>query len=82
MQLYDVLQNGYWHARGHEYLGTTAARFVEWARLPGDLVFIFGGVAPLIWITTGTYLSMRRAAAAPLTDLSLRPLLGETSVPD
>jgi nitric oxide reductase subunit B len=22
MQLYDVLQNGYWHARGHEYLST------------------------------------------------------------
>ena len=51
MQLYDVLQNGYWHARGHEYLASTAARFVEWARLPGDMVFIFAGVAPLLWIT-------------------------------
>jgi nitric oxide reductase subunit B len=26
MQLYDVLQNGYWHARGHEYLSTRTAR--------------------------------------------------------
>jgi hypothetical protein len=25
MQLYDVLQNGYWHARGHEYLSTSLA---------------------------------------------------------
>lgn len=43
MQLYDVLQNGYWHARGHEYLSTNAARLVEWLRLPGDLIFIFAG---------------------------------------
>jgi nitric oxide reductase subunit B len=77
MQLYDVLQNGYWHARGHEYLGTTAARFVEWARLPGDLVFIVVGVAPLLWITTNAYLSMRRAADTPMGAASARPLLGE-----
>ena len=72
MQLYDVLQNGYWHARGHEYLGTTAARFVECARLPGDLVFIFAGVAPLLLITTSAYASMHGAAGAPLPDLAAR----------
>jgi nitric oxide reductase subunit B len=82
MQLYDVLQNGYWHARGHEYLGTTAARFVEWARLPGDVIFILVGVAPLLWISTSAYLSMRRAPAAPLTKVSARPLLGEISAAD
>ncbi len=82
MQLYDVLQNGYWHARGHEYLASTAARVVEWARLPGDLVFIFFGVAPLLWITTNAYLSMRRTPAAPLTNVSSRPLLGEISAAD
>jgi len=82
MQLYDVLQNGYWHARGHEYLGTTAARFVEWARLPGDLVFIVVGVAPLLWITTNAYLSMRRVEDAPMGAASARPLLGEISSAD
>ena len=82
MQLYDVLQNGYWHARGHEYLGTTAVRFVEWARLPGDLVFIFLGVAPLLWITTNAYLSMRRAVDTPTSAASARPLLGELSATD
>jgi nitric oxide reductase subunit B len=82
MQLYDVLQNGYWHARGHEYLSTTAARFVEWARLPGDMVFIFAGVAPLLWITTNAYLWMRRTPAIPVTNVSARPLLGEISAAD
>ena len=81
MQLYDVLQNGYWHARSHAYLGTTAARLVEWARLPGDLAFIFLGVAPLVWIRTSSYQSMRSAAVAPFTNVS-RPLLGETSGAD
>jgi nitric oxide reductase subunit B len=82
MQLYDVLQNGYWHARGLDYLSTTAARFVEWARLPGDLVFIFVGVAPLLWITTNAYLSMSRTPVVPLADVSARPLLGEISPAD
>jgi nitric oxide reductase subunit B len=82
MQLYDVLQNGYWHARGHEYLGTTAVRFVEWARLPGDFVFIFAGVAPLLWITTNAYLSMRRAADTPMGAASVRPLLDQISAAD
>ena len=82
MQLYDVLQNGYWHARGHECLGTTAARFVEWARLPGDVIFILVGVAPLLWISTSAYLLMRRAPVAPLTKVSARPLLGEISAAD
>jgi nitric oxide reductase subunit B len=82
MQLYDVLQNGYWHARGHEYLGTTLVRLVEWARLPGDIVFIFVGVAPLLWITTNSYLSMRRAADSPMGTASARPLLDEISAAD
>jgi len=71
MQLYDVLQNGYWHARGHEYLGTSVARLVEWARLPGDLIFIFIGVAPLPWITAKTYLSIGRAPVVPSGAVSL-----------
>src|SRR5215471_5111402 len=82
MQMYDVLQNGYWHARGHEYLSTTAARFVEWARLPGDMIFIFIGAAPLLWITTSAYLSMRRQST-PSGRVPLRPILrGEATAAD
>jgi nitric oxide reductase subunit B len=78
MQLYDVLQNGYWHARGHEYLGTSMARDIEWARLPGDLIFILVGVTPLLWITTNAYWSMGRAPAASSGERK-RPLLHETA---
>ncbi len=46
MQLYDVLQNGYWHARSHEYLGTAPARFDRMGAASGRLgVHLFGGDA-------------------------------------
>lgn len=48
LQFRDVLVHGYWHARGPEYLNQGFARFIEWCRLPGDLVFIFIGVVPLV----------------------------------
>jgi nitric oxide reductase subunit B len=47
LQLYDVLQNGYWHARGFAYRSRDIVRVLEWCRMPGDLVFIFLGVVPL-----------------------------------
>ena len=48
LQFRDVLMHGYWHARGLDYLNQGLARFIEWCRLPGDLVFIFLGVVPLL----------------------------------
>ena len=46
-QLYDVLNHGYWHTRGTSYTGREFVRFIAWARMPGDLVFIFLGVIPM-----------------------------------
>jgi nitric oxide reductase subunit B len=82
LQMYDVLQNGYWHARSQAYLGTTMARLIEWARLPGDMVFIFLGVTPLVWITVNTYLSLRSAPAASIAETSERPPLGQMDAAD
>jgi len=47
LQLVDVLENGYWHARSLAYTGSNLARMLEWSRMPGDLVFIVFGVAPI-----------------------------------
>ena len=38
LQVRDVLENGYWHARSLDYLGGAPPRLLEWLRLPGDLV--------------------------------------------
>ena len=48
LQVWDVVQHGYWHARGLDYTTSTLARTLEWLRLPGDLVFIVFGAVPLL----------------------------------
>jgi len=47
LQIWDVVQHGYWHARSIAYTGSAAARQLEWMRLPGDLIFIIFGAVPL-----------------------------------
>ena len=64
LQLIDVLRNGYWHARGPEFLGTKAMRLIEWLRLPGDLVFIVFGVIPACIGAAWTYVFMRQSEKA------------------
>lgn len=48
VQLRDVLENGYWHARSLDFIGQPLMRTLEWLRLPGDLVFILAGVVPAV----------------------------------
>ncbi|MDQ5986902.1 MAG: nitric oxide reductase subunit B [Syntrophus sp. SKADARSKE-3] len=55
LQFYDVLTNGYWHARSLAYTGQPHVRMVEWFRMPGDLVFIFLGVLPMVIAAVHTY---------------------------
>jgi nitric oxide reductase subunit B len=62
LQLHDVLTNGYWHARGADYLDQDFVRFLEWCRLPGDAVFILLGVIPLVIAALLTYRSMKESA--------------------
>ncbi len=47
LQLWDVLTNGYWHARGPEFMNQPFVRLLEWLRLPGDAIFIAFGAAPM-----------------------------------
>lgn len=58
LQLLDVLHNGYWHARSALFRDETLMRFIEWARMPGDLVFIFAGAVPIVIAGVKTYLAL------------------------
>ena len=60
LQLWDVLTNGYWHARGLDYSNQGFVRLIEWFRLPGDLVFILLGAVPLVIATCMTYVGMKK----------------------
>lgn len=61
LQLWDVVQHGYWHARSHDYLSSDRARLIEWLRMPGDLVFILFGAVPLVIATVKAYVGVRAA---------------------
>ncbi|GLI37953.1 nitric-oxide reductase large subunit [Geobacter hydrogenophilus] len=60
LQLFDVLDHGYWHARGPGFLHGTIPRLIEWFRMPGDLVFIALGAFPLLAATGLTYRMVRK----------------------
>ncbi|MEO6102391.1 MAG: cbb3-type cytochrome c oxidase subunit I, partial [Pseudoxanthomonas sp.] len=59
LQVWDVIEHGYWHARSLEYTSTTLARTLEWMRLPGDLVFIVFGAIPLSIATIKAWMGVR-----------------------
>jgi nitric oxide reductase subunit B len=67
LQLVDVLNHGYWHARGPEFLNERIVRYIEWARLPGDAVFIVGGVFPALLAVLWTCKAMQQAATDSLS---------------
>ena len=48
LQMRDVLEHGYWHARSLAYSAGSWPRLLEWLRLPGDLVFIVLGALPVV----------------------------------
>ena len=61
LQLFDVLENGYWHARSPEFLDRRIPNLVEWLRLPADAIFILFGVVPLLIAAGFTYRFVRRS---------------------
>jgi nitric oxide reductase subunit B len=50
VQLYNSVNQGYWHARSLEFIQKPWVHALEWARLPGDVLFIVGGAIPLLWL--------------------------------
>ncbi len=50
IQIYDAFANGYWHARAPEFFLRPEIRVLEWLRLPGDVLFIVGGILPIVYL--------------------------------
>ena len=57
-QLFDVIENGYWHARSIEFSGQSHIVSLAWLRMPADLVFIVMGVLPMLYAIILTYINM------------------------
>ena len=51
IQLYHSVNQGYFEARSLGFLTQPGNALLEWLRLPGDVIFIVGGILPFIWIS-------------------------------
>jgi nitric oxide reductase subunit B len=58
LQLYHSVSGGYFDARSLTYLSNRTNAFLEWLRLPGDALFIVGGVLPIVYVA---WLGVRRS---------------------
>ncbi len=65
---------GYWHARAPEFFQRTEIRVLEWLRLPGDILFIIGGILPVVYLALRMFRERTRycelAAEAPTERLT------------
>jgi nitric oxide reductase subunit B len=62
LQFRDSLQTGYWHARSPEFYAQPLVRIIEWARLPGDVLFIVGGILPIVYLALRMFYWRNRPA--------------------
>jgi nitric oxide reductase subunit B len=65
LQYFDSVQNGYWHAREAAFFMRTDVRVLEWLRMPGDLLFIIGGIFPVVYLAIRMWLVRKRYAELP-----------------
>jgi nitric oxide reductase subunit B len=71
LQLERSVSLGYFEARELEYLTGGYLSFIEWMRLPGDVLFIVGGILPLLWICLQGVRHARGPDRSPGTDSAL-----------
>ena len=64
-QLYDSFHNGYWHARQPEFFQGEGIRIIEWLRLPGDVLFIVGGILPVVYLAVRMFAARNRYGQLP-----------------
>jgi len=65
LQVADSLRFGYWHARELAFFQQPAVRVLEWLRLPGDLLFIIGGILPIVYLAIRMFLLRKRYLTEP-----------------
>ena len=76
LQLYHSVMYGYYDARSLKFLGNPTNRFIEWLRLPGDAVFIFGGALPVVYVC---WLGIRHLRASQLAEEGKEVLFTEVA---
>lgn len=78
LQLYHSVNSGYFEARSLGYITNPNNVLLEWLRMPGDLVFIIGGILPFMYIA---WIAVRNFWSGSSTEeLPASPLYTELTV--
>ena len=65
LQLYHSVNEGYFYARSLDFMTTRTNVLITWLRLPGDVLFIIGGVLPVLYLA---WLGIRHASRKATTE--------------
>lgn len=65
LQLQDSFHNGYWHAREMAFFMRRDVRIIEWLRMPGDVLFIVGGILPVFYLGIRMWMERKRYGSPP-----------------
>jgi len=76
LQLYESVNHGYFEARTLKYATNDLNALIEWLRLPGDAVFIVGGVFPLLYLC---WLGVRYTVPGTTREEPVKVLFAEVS---
>ena len=74
LQLWHSINDGYYEARTLAFITQPGNAVLEWLRMPGDIVFIGGGVLPFLWIT---WLGVRYRIKATTYEVPMETLFVE-----
>ena len=68
LQLWHSVNEGYFEARTLGYIAQPGNVILEWLRMPGDVVFLVGGILPFVWLA---WRGVRHAI--PATAVAMEP---------
>jgi nitric oxide reductase subunit B len=80
IQLYHSINVSYYDARTLKYISGRTNEILEWLRLPGDVVFILGGVLPILYICILGLRYMGGNVTAEQSNQGLFEIANETEV--
>src|SRR5690606_2304791 len=74
LQLWHSVNDGYFEARELGYITQPGNAFLEWMRMPGDVIFLVPGILPFLWIA---FLGIRYGIKATATVMEPETLFVE-----
>ncbi|MBE0597753.1 MAG: nitric-oxide reductase large subunit [Desulfuromonadales bacterium] len=66
LQMHTALEQSYWQAREPAFFLRPLVRVLEWLRLPGDALFIVGGILPVLYLAGRMWSNRHRPGELPL----------------